>query len=152
MKRSLITLAVFAAGATLAAGAAAASPATLTIRHQLRGCHTWSLNGDPFAPSQTVKLARGTALTITNDDVMPHALVQLGGPAASVTNLMPSGKPAVGAANAHPGRMGRPGAESRVVFAHPGVYRFTTKAGEDYMPGVKTIGPDNVLKLTVVVR
>ena len=39
----------------------------------------------------------------------------------------------------------------RVAFAKAGVYRFTTKAGEDYMKGVKTIGEDNVLRLTVQV-
>jgi hypothetical protein len=39
-----------------------------------------------------------------------------------------------------------------VTFTKPGVYTFTTKAGEDYMSGVKTIGEDNVLKLTVTVR
>jgi hypothetical protein len=48
--------------------------------------------------------------------------------------------------------MARPGAGGRAVFAHPGVHRFATKIGENYIPGLKTIGPDNVLKLTVVVR
>ena len=39
-----------------------------------------------------------------------------------------------------------------VTFTKPGVYKFTTKAGEDFMSGVKTIGEDNVLRLTVTVR
>jgi hypothetical protein len=39
----------------------------------------------------------------------------------------------------------------RVTFPKAGVYTFTTKVGEDYMSGVKTIGEDNVLRLTVVV-
>jgi len=42
-------------------------------------------------------------------------------------------------------------ATAKVRFAHAGVYRFTTKAGEDYMEGMKTIGEDNVLRLTVKV-
>ena len=37
-------------------------------------------------------------------------------------------------------------------FAKAGVYTFTTKAGEDYMKGIKTIGEDNVLKLKVTVN
>lgn len=48
-----------------------------------------------------------------------------------------------------PGLMAHMGATVKVSFTRPGVYRFTTKAGEDYMPGVKTIGEDNVLRLTV---
>ena len=43
------------------------------------------------------------------------------------------------------------GASTKITLTRPGVYHFTTKAGEDYMAGVKTIGEDNVLKLTVVV-
>jgi hypothetical protein len=41
-------------------------------------------------------------------------------------------------------------ASVRVTLGKPGTYRFTTKAGEDY-PGMsmKTIGEDNVLRLTV---
>jgi hypothetical protein len=44
------------------------------------------------------------------------------------------------------------GASLKVVFKRAGVYRFTTKVGEDYMKGVKTIGEDSVLTLKVVVR
>jgi hypothetical protein len=46
------------------------------------------------------------------------------------------------------------GATSVVRFSKAGVYRFTTKAGEDYKfaRGTKTIGEDNVLRLTVTVR
>lgn len=45
------------------------------------------------------------------------------------------------------------GASLRVTLTRPGVYHFRTKAGEDYpmMAGIKTIGEDNVLRLTVVV-
>jgi hypothetical protein len=42
-------------------------------------------------------------------------------------------------------------AQAKVFFAKKGTYRFKTKAGEDYMSGMKTVGPDNVLRLTVVV-
>ena len=43
------------------------------------------------------------------------------------------------------------GASLKITLIKPGVYHFTTKAGEDYMAGMKTIGEDNVLRLTVVV-
>jgi hypothetical protein len=49
------------------------------------------------------------------------------------------------------GMMARMGASAKVTFTKPGVYKFTTKVGEDYMSGVKTTGEDNVLKLTVTV-
>ena len=50
------------------------------------------------------------------------------------------------------GMMGRMGATVKVTFPAAGVYKLTTKAGEDYMQGMKTIGEDNVLKLTVTVK
>ena len=67
---------------------------------------------------------------------MSHKLVLTSGPSLHI---------------AHP-LLGRMGASLKLTFTRPGVYHFTTKAGEDY-PGVnvKTIGEDNVLKLTVVV-
>jgi hypothetical protein len=43
------------------------------------------------------------------------------------------------------------GASVKVTFSKAGTYLFKTKAGEDYMPGVKTIGEDNILRLTVTV-
>jgi hypothetical protein len=67
---------------------------------------------------------------------MPHQLLQTGGPAAGITAL---------------GMMAHMGATVRVTFVRAGVYRFTTKAGEDYVKGVQTIGEDNVLRLTVKV-
>jgi hypothetical protein len=39
-----------------------------------------------------------------------------------------------------------------VTFAKSGVYRFRTKAGEDYLARIVTTGEDNVLTLTVTVR
>ena len=45
--------------------------------------------------------------------------------------------------------LARMGATSTITFSKPGVYRFTTKPGEDFMSGMKTVGEDNVLRLTV---
>jgi len=125
----------------LAATASAASPAgnsSIMIRHQVRGCHSWSVNNGPYKAAQTLTLKRGSVVTFTNDDVMPHTLVLTKGPALVFAAA----------------KMGHMGAVLKVKFTHAGVYRFTTKAGEDYrgMGEMETIGEDNVLKLVVTVR
>jgi plastocyanin len=130
-------LLVLAAAAALA-GSASAAPgnASVLIRHQVRGCHSWSVNGGTFKAGQSVTLARGASLTVTNNDVMPHTLVLTSGPALHLT---------------HAATLNHMGATVTIKLAKPGVYRFTTKPGEDYMSGMKTIGKDNVLTLKVVV-
>ncbi len=137
-KRTFLALLPLAAAALVAVSMASASSsgATLVIRHQVRGCHSWALNGGGFDPSQTISLARGATLTITNNDMMPHTFLQLAGPAVVLKHAV----------------MGRMSAIATATFRSRGTYRFTTKAGEDYMSGIKTIGPDNVLTLVVHVR
>jgi plastocyanin len=119
------------------AGAAVAAPnnATLTIKHQTRGCHSWSLDGKSWHATQTIKLARGGVIAVVNNDVMPHKLIQVSGPKATVAGLT----------------MGHMHASAHVAFPTKGTYVFKTRAGEDYMKGIKTIGEDNVLKLVVTV-
>jgi hypothetical protein len=154
MKRFLTTVAIgLTAGFAVLATATASSPAksaTLVIRHQVRGCHTWSLNGGAFKPTQVVHLARGGTITIVDNDVMAHKLVQTKGPRVSMrkvaSTMMDMSHEFTG-----PGVMAHMGASLQVTFAHPGVYTFTTRAGEDYMKGMETVGDDYVLRLTVVV-
>lgn len=133
-------LMVIALVALAVAGSAFAAPrsATLTIRHQLHGCHSWSLNGSSWKASQTVTLARGATLKVVDDDVMPHKLVQLSGPKATLTHAA----------------MTRMGATATARFLARGTYVFKTRPGEDYPMGMKmeTIGEDNVLRLVVTVR
>jgi plastocyanin len=116
--------------------AQAGSSTHVTIRHQTRGCHAWSVNGSAFRASQSVRVARGASVTFTNNDVMPHTLIKTSGPAITIRHA----------------RMAHMSAMATAVFSHAGVYRFKTKAGEDYknMRGMKTIGEDN--ELTLVVR
>ena len=135
--KSISLLAASTAALLLAAPASTQAGATVTIRHQLRGCHAWSVNGGPYKASQSIVLAPSSVLTVVNDDVMPHRLVELSGPALKL------------AATAD---MNHSGATTKLRFATPGVYTFRTKAGEDYVKGIKTIGEDNVLKLKVTVR
>jgi hypothetical protein len=110
-------------------------PKTVTIRHQLRGCHTWSFANGPFQATLMVRVVRDTTLLFMNADMLPHRLVQVAGPKARLSTP----------------NMSYIRAQATVSFRRPGIYRFTTRAGEDYMKGMKTIGEDNILRLTVVV-
>jgi plastocyanin len=139
LKRMSLLLCLAAAAvlvSTVAPAVAAPGHASVVIQHATRGCHTWSVNGGAFKASRSLTLQRGGTLVLTDNDVMSHKLVLTGGPALRI---------------AHP-LLAHMGASLKLTFTRPGVYHFTTKAGEDY-PGVtvKTIGEDNVLKLTVVV-
>jgi plastocyanin len=126
---------------TVPVAAAAAAPtgprsATVMIDHVTRGCHTLDVNGSGrLSPRATIHLAAGGVLRMQNNDVMPHTLVLARGPQATL----------VGAAMAHMG------AKSTVTFPTAGTYSLTTKAGEDYMKGVITTGPDNTLRIKVIV-
>ena len=156
MRKQALLLFVFAVVAVGLAvptvGAAAPKTASVTIRHQQRGCHAWSVNGGPFAASHSVTVARGGSITFTNNDVMPHRLLEVSGPSVRMRNgnTMPMGMGTHGAAA--PGVMNHMGATTNVSFSRAGTYVFTTRAGEDYMSGLETVGPDNVLRLTVKVR
>jgi plastocyanin len=125
---ALVALAVTSA-------APAGSSATITIRHQMRACHSWSFNSGLFKPSLSLSVKPGTVMKITNNDVMPHKLVQTAG---SKLRLV------------HP-NMTKMGSSSTVTLAQKGVYRFITKPGEDYgwVSSMKTVGEDNVLRLMV---
>ena len=141
---------LFSAGALASGASAAGSGSTLVIRHQLQGCHSWSANGDAYKPAQAIKLHRGASLSVTNNDVMPHKLIETSGPAVTFTRLKAGMGMGLKGTFA-PAMLPRMGSSSKVTFTKPGVYKFTTKAGEDYMTGVKTVGEDNVLRLTVIV-
>ena len=138
MKRISLLVAA-AAVLVLAAPASPQSGATLTIRHQIRGCHTWSVNGGVYRASQSIVLTRNSVLTLVNNDVMPHRLVKVSGPALALTATA---------------NMNHMNASTNVRFTRAGVYMLMTKPGEDYMNMrmMKTIGEDNVLKLKVTVR
>lgn len=145
------TTAAALALAALGAFAGTGGSATLLIRHQYAHCHAWSLDGGPFKAQQALSLERKGTLTVIDDDVMPHRLVELAGPAVTMRNgtTMPM---MGGYLSGIPGSMNHMGASTTVTFAQAGVYRFRTRAGEDFLPGIRTSGADNVLTLTVTVR
>jgi plastocyanin len=113
----------------------APTSAGVTIDHVTRGCHVLTVNHGAQTTSATIHLATGGILRVQDNDVMPHQIVRVAGPQAQF----------VGAAMKHMG------ARSTVTFPTPGTYSLTTKAGEDYMKGVQTLGPDNTLRIKVVV-
>ncbi|MDQ2982927.1 MAG: hypothetical protein M3R70_03240 [Actinomycetota bacterium] len=149
MKKLVIMFAAFSVSIVLTAAAAAvptgpaktsadaAKSGTITIRHQMRGCHTWSANGRTYRASISMRLARGGTIRFVDNDVMPHKLIKKSGPAVQFRGNR---------------AMNHMGASVKATFAKAGTYKFVTRFGEDY-PGVhlKTIGDDNVLRLTVKV-
>jgi len=136
--RQLVAVIAAMAGVLVVSSASAHGTATVTIRHQMHGCHAWSFEDGAYRATLNVHLKRGELLTVRNEDVMPHTLVRTSGPALKV--LTPA--------------MKHTGATARVRFTKAGVYKFKTKAGEDYSYAshVKTKGEDNVLRLIVTVR
>ena len=138
IRRLVAALAACAAALLVSSASAHGTAATVTIRHQIKGCHSWSFDGGAYKATQVTTLNRGSTLTVKNNDVMPHKLVRTSGPAAKLAT------PA----------MNRMGAVARVQFSKAGVYRFKTKPGEDYswVSHMETKGEDNVLRLTVTVR
>jgi hypothetical protein len=114
-----------------------ASPATakLTIQHVQRGCHVWS-NGKTTAAMMRLHLRLGQRLSIIDMDVDAHQMMEFAGP----MHLRMSGPMTM---------MNR---TMTMSFPRKGVYRLGTKTVE--MPrgmDVKTIGPDNTLRLVVTV-
>jgi plastocyanin len=137
VRGAALALAALAALAVTSA-APAGGTGTMTIRHQMRGCHAWSFNSGPFKASQSVSVKAGTVLRFTNNDVMPHKLIQAAGPKMRLS---------------HP-NMSKMASSATVKLTQKGVYRFTTKPGSDYASAgvMKTVGADNVLNLTVRVK
>jgi len=153
VKRTFVGLAVsLVLAAFSVSGATASSGPALVIHHQLKGCHAWSVNGGKFQVSQTVRLAHGGSLTILNTDVMSHQLLKLSGGSVAMQLVSP-GVASTGKLKAPyaPGLMPHMSSLLKVGFTKKGVYTFTTKEGDDYVPGVTTIGNDNILKLKVIV-
>lgn len=137
IRGAALTLAALSA-LVVSSAAPAGGTGTITIRHQMRGCHSWSFNSGPFKATQSITVKAGTVLRFTNNDVMPHKLVQAAGPQMRL---------------AHP-NMIKMASSATVKLTQSGVYRFTTKPGEDYAWAgtMKTVGEDNVLHLTVRVK
>ena len=151
MKRYALWAAAVGVASALAAPSAAAAPtsASILVRHQLRGCHTWSLNGGPYRAELGLRLARGGSITITNNDPMVHKLIRESGPAVQMRTIPHDHMKMVGLHRiTGPGVMSHMGAAVRVTFSRAGTYRFTTKDLGDYFE-LKSVGHHNHLMLVV---
>jgi len=105
----------------------------LTILHVQKGCHVWS-NGTAQMAAMRLTMKPGQMLQIMNQDLDMHRMMQLSGPAMMLGGPMKTGQ-----------------AQS-LTFTKPGTYTFDTKSSEmKGMPEAETIGPDNTLRLTVIV-
>src|SRR5512133_2457277 len=113
---------------------ASTQPVSLTIQHVQRGCHVWS-NGKTTGAMMRLHLKQGQTLSIMDMDVDAHKMMQFAGP-----THMQMGDPMM---TAHGMKM---------TFTKKGIYRFGTRTVEMAgMTEVKTIGPDNKLRLVVTV-
>ena len=116
---------------------ASAQTVRLTIQHVQRGCHVWS-NGKTTGAMMRLHLTQGQTLSIMDMDVDAHQMMQFAGP-----THMQMGGPMM---TTHGMKM---------TFTTKGSYRFGTRtvemAGMAGMADVKTIGPDNKLRLVVTV-
>jgi hypothetical protein len=136
MRKLLITTVAVTFAAIVASGGLAAGAATkqVSIVHVVKGCHVWSA-GTQKSAGMTVTLNHGGSLTVVNQDLDMHRLVQFAGPKVASGPFMMMNQ--------------------RVVLRFPktGVYRFHTKVADMRgMPEAETMGPDNVLVLTVRAR
>lgn len=125
------------AGAMSSAMMASAPLATrkLTIQHVQKGCHVWS-DGKTTTAMMRLRLKPGQKLSILDQDVDAHQMLQFAGP----MHLPMSG----------PMMMNR---GLTLAFMKKGVYHLGTKTVEMSGGGmdVKTVGPDNQLRLMVTV-
>ena len=106
----------------------------LTIVHIVQGCHNWT-NGSKLAEKAHVTMHAGGHLTILNQDVDAHKVVQVAGPKVATGKKMTMN------------------GSVALQFSTGGTYRFKTVTSEMMnMPMMKTVGPDYRLQLAVTVR
>ena len=132
-----LVLAVAAAAAALPLGTAAAASPTfrMTILHYVHGCHVWQTT-KVLGPRARITLKRGTRLEIKPACPMDFEFAQVAGPPLALGDPRTIG-----------------GSLRVVVFRKPGVYRLTARnLQSSEQQGLQTLGPDNLLTLTVVVR
>jgi hypothetical protein len=128
-----VVVAVAGLGSTSPAATARAVPTLrLAIVHVLHGCHSWARGTKVLGPSRKVTVRRGTRLVIRVNCPMSFDLVQLRGPRLRLGGRFYAGT------------------TRTIVFRKVGRYtlRATNVESSDEQ-GLETLGPDNVLKLTV---
>ncbi len=138
MRRLALLAAVVAAAVALPVGAVAAASPTfrLTIVHYVSGCHVWRSGTKSLGPSAKITVKQGTRLQIRLNCPMDFDFKQVAGP-----------RLALGAGRTYAGTI------RTTVFRRPGVYKLAvTNVQSSVERGLQTLGPDNALSLTIVVR
>jgi hypothetical protein len=108
----------------------------MAIVHTVSGCHVWQTGSTSRGPATKLTLKRGTRLELRATCPMDFDVAQVGGPRLAL------GAPRMYA-----------GTTRMLVFPKPGVYRLTaTNVQSSEERGLGTVGVDNKLTLTVVVR
>ena len=114
--------------------AAPSKTVQLAVVHALHGCHTWHTTRD-VAPALALKIPHGGRIQIRISCPMDFRMVQIRGRAV-----------------AFGGSTFFTGTSRTIVFPKAGVYVFTgTNLQSSADRGLQTLGPDNVLRLTVTV-
>jgi len=136
MKKLVLVMAV-GVGLALAPTALASPAVRLTIVHFFRGCHVWgTVDGQPLGPTRTLTLQRGARIEIRINCPMSFVFSQQAGPALAL-----------------PDPRSAPGTVRTIVFAKAGLYRLQAVNVETAaQQGLQTLGADNTLRLTVLVR
>jgi hypothetical protein len=137
--RRLSFLLVVAAGAValpLGAGAAVSPSFRLAIAHTVSGCHTWMHDTKTLGPAAKIVVKPGTKLQIRLNCPMDFDVRQIAGP-----------RLALGDARSYAGTV------RTISFRKAGLYRLAAKNVQSSVErNLTTLGPDNQLSLTVVVR
>jgi hypothetical protein len=124
-----------ALAAVFAPPALASPTIRLTIIHVMRGCHVWA-NGDgtvELGATRTLKAKAGTRLSVRISCPMDFDVVQTAGPKLAL------GDPRWHSGTAH-----------LLILRKKGVYRLqATNVQTPEEVGLQTMGPVNVLKLTI---
>lgn len=121
--------------ALITAAVALAAPSktvALSIVHSMQGCHVWATNRS-LGPATTLKVKAGTRVQIRVSCPMSFTVTQVSGPPV-----------AIGDPTFYPGTL------RTLTFAKRGVYvlrAVNIQSSADM--GLQTLGPDNVLTLTV---
>jgi hypothetical protein len=138
VKKLALAVAIAAAVVALPVGGAAAVSPTfrLTIIHTVSGCHIWKLGTKSLGASTKLVVKPGAQLKIRPSCPMDFDFVQVSGP-----------RLALGAKRTYAGTV------RTIVFRRPGTYKLTvTNVQTSVEKDLETLGPDNTLSLTVVVR
>lgn len=132
MKQAVVLVLAAAALASVPT-AAASRTVRLAIVHTVRGCHVWSSNHKPTA---RIVVTRGTRLALRPDCPMDFDFRKVAGPRLAFGNRRLSA-----------------GTSRTIVLRTKGVYKLVAKNVQSSADmGLETLGPDNTLRLTIVVR